>query len=202
MALDFAVVDIETTGLYPNRHKITEISAIRYHNKKIKEEYTTLVNPETHIPAFITSLTGITDLMVKDAPTIDKVMPGFTEFLGDKTFVGHNAGFDMKFLDYNSMKHLKKGIENPVLCTCKLARRLVPYLYSKKLGVVSKHLGIENPNAHRARADALTTTQVLERFLAMLEKRGLTEHQDILNFQKAKIPKLSYIREVYLDYKY
>ena len=197
MTKDFVIVDIETTGLYPNMHKITEISAIRYQNKKIREEFTTLVNPQRHIPSFITSLTGITDSMVKDAPKIDKVMPEFTEFLGDKTFVGHNAWFDMKFLDYNAMKHIKKGLDNPVLCTCKLARRLTPYLYSKKLGVVSKHLGIENPNAHRARADALTTAQVLERFLSMLEKRGIKEHEDIIKFQTAKIPKISYIKHVY-----
>lgn len=197
MTKNFVVVDIETTGLYPLRHKITEISAIRYHNKKIKEEFTTLVNPERHIPLFITNLTGITDKMVKDAPLVHEVMPKFLKFLGNKTFVGHNAWFDMKFLDYNSMKHLNKGIDNDVLCTCKLARRLVPYLYSKKLGVVSDHLGVQNLNAHRARADALATAQILEKFLFMLEKRGIKKHEEIINFQKIKVPKVSHIRDVY-----
>ena len=197
MSKEFVVVDIETTGLYPYLHKITEISAIRYANNKIKEEFTTLINPERHIPLFITNLTGITDSMVKDAPLIHKVMPDFLDFLGDRTFVGHNAGFDFKFLEHNSMKYMRKPIENDVLCTCKLARRLVPYLYSKRLGAVAEHLGITNINAHRARGDALTTVQVLEKFLDMLDKRGIKEHEDILRFQKERIPKLSYIRDVY-----
>ncbi|MBW2992282.1 3'-5' exonuclease [Candidatus Woesearchaeota archaeon] len=197
MSKDFVVVDIETTGLYPYLHKITEISAIRYKNYRIREEFTTLVNPERHIPLFITNLTGITDRMVKDAPLIHKVMPKFLDFLGGRTLVGHNAWFDFKFLEHNSMKYLRKGMENDVLCTCKLARRLVPYLYSKRLNVICNHLGIKNINAHRARGDALATTQILEKFLFMLEKRGVKEHEAILRFQKTRIPKLSYIRDVY-----
>lgn len=191
MGSEFVIVDIETTGLYPSRHKITEISAIRFKNNKIKEEFTTFVNPQRHIPLFITNLTGITDSMVKDAPLIKKVIPKVMDFLGERTFVGHNAWFDFKFLEHNSMRYLRKPIENDVLCTCKLARRLVPYLYSKRLGVVCEHLGINNINAHRARGDALATTQLLEKFLWMLQKRGIREHDDVLRFQKRKIPKVS-----------
>lgn len=190
---DFVVVDIETTGLHPSLHKITEISAIRFKNNKITEEFTTLVNPQSHIPYFITNLTGITDSMVRRAPLIKKVMPQFIGFLGDRTFVGHNAGFDYRFLNHNSMKYIKRSIDNPILCTCKLARRLLPELYSKRLGVVSDHLGIKNINAHRARGDALTTAKVLEKFLYMLEEKGIKEHEDIINFQKTKIPKINYL---------
>lgn len=191
MGSEFVVVDIETTGLYPSRHKITEISAIRFRNNRIMEEFTTLVNPQRHIPLFIANLTGITDSMVKDAPLIKKVIPKFMDFLGEKTFVGHNAWFDLKFLEHNAMKHLRKTIDNDVLCTCKLARRLIPYLPSKRLGFVCEHLGIGNISTHRARGDALATCQILERFLQMLEKRGVTEHEDVLGFQKKKIPKVS-----------
>jgi DNA polymerase III alpha subunit (gram-positive type) len=124
-------------------------------------------------------------------------MPKFMDFLGDRTFVGHNAGFDLKFLEHNAIRYMQRKIDNPIICTCKLARRLVPYLYSKRLGVVCAHLGINNINAHRARGDALATLQVLEKFLLMLEKRGIKEHYEIINFQKAKIPKVSHIRDVY-----
>jgi DNA polymerase-3 subunit alpha (Gram-positive type) len=188
---DFLVVDIETTGLHPSMHRITEISAIRFKNNKIREEFTTLVNPQRHIPSFITNLTGITDSMVKAAPTIQKVMPKFIDFLGDKTFVAHNAGFDYKFLNHNSVRHINRSIDNPILCTCRLARRLLPRLYSKRLGVVSNYLGIKNINAHRARGDALATAQILEKFLYMLEKRGIKEHDEIIKFQKTKIPKIN-----------
>jgi DNA polymerase III subunit alpha, Gram-positive type len=187
---DFVVVDIETTGLHPRLHKITEISAIRFRDNKIREEFTTLVNPQCHIPLFITNLTGITDSMVRNAPHIQKVIPQFIDFLGDRTFVAHNAWFDYKFLNHNSMKYISKNLENPVLCTCKLARRLLPELYSKRLGVVSKHLGIKNIKAHRARGDALATTQILDRFLSMLEEKGIKEHEDILRFQTTKLPKI------------
>jgi DNA polymerase III alpha subunit (gram-positive type) len=78
---DFVVVDIETTGLHPNIHRITEISAIKFKDSKIREEFTTLVNPQCHIPLFITNLTGITDSMVRRAPHIQKVIPQFIDLV-------------------------------------------------------------------------------------------------------------------------
>ncbi len=195
MGLDnrFTVVDIETTGLSPYRHKITEISGAVLYKGKITKEFTSLVNPEVPIPKFITRLTGITDELVKDAPLIDEVIPKFMKFLGKNTFVAHNAWFDLNFLEYSSMKHMKKTIDNDVLCTCKLARRLVPYLSSKKLGALCEHFEIKNEEAHRARGDTIATTEVLRRFLNMLEKRGINDHLEVINFQRTKAPKLSYM---------
>jgi DNA polymerase-3 subunit epsilon len=90
------------------------------------------------------------------------------------------------------MKYAGRNLENPVLCTCRLARRLLPELYSKRLGVVSRHLGIRNIKAHRARGDALATTQVLDRFLSMLEEKGIKEHDEIIRFQTTKLPKVKW----------
>lgn len=189
----FTVVDIETTGLSPYRHKITEISGAVLYKGRIMREFTTLVNPEVHIPSFITRLTGITDELVKGAPLIKEVMPKFLRFLGKNTFVAHNAWFDLNFLEYNLMKHMRKTIDNDVLCTCKLARRLLPYLPSKKLGSICEHFEIKNEEAHRARGDTIATAEVLRRFLDMLEKRGIREHHELIDFQKSKAPKLSYM---------
>jgi len=187
---NFLVLDIETTGLSAYIHKITEISALKMQNGRIIDEFTTLINPETRIPSFITHLTGIDNKLVKDSPKIKQVMPKFYEFLEENTIVGHNATFDYKFLNHNAITHVGKPIENPLLCTCKLARRLLPALPSKRLSALCEHFEIRNEQSHRARGDALATSQILQNFLSELEKRGITKHEEILNFQKSKIPKM------------
>jgi len=186
--MTFTVIDIETTGLSAYYHKITEISAIRF-NGKIKKEFNTLVNPEVEIPRFITKLTGIDNSMVKDAPTIDEVIPKFHKFLGSNVFVAHNATFDYNFLNFAINKHLETNLSNDKLCTCKLARRLLPDLPSKKLSSVYDHFEIINESAHRARGDALSTVKILENFLSILDEKGIKKTSDIVKFQSSKIPK-------------
>ena len=134
------------------------------------EEYTTLVNPLMPIPDEVTALTGIDDAMVADAPAADEVAPAIAEFLGDGVFTAHNAPFDLGFVNSTLAKGKFERIQNPVLCTCKLARRLLPNLYSKSLGPVAKQLGIRNTQRHRAAGDAYATAQVLIQFLRRLEE--------------------------------
>jgi len=180
----FVIVDIETTGLSRYRHKITEISAIKFKDGEIIDEFTTLVNPETKIPSFITKLTGITNEMVKDSPKIHQIIQDFHNFTKDSHFVAHNATFDYNFLNHNLKQHTNKELENQVFCTCKLARRLLPNLPNKKLGTVCDHLNIGNYAAHRARGDAIATTFVFKKFLEHAE--DLTHLKKI---EKSKIPR-------------
>jgi DNA polymerase III epsilon subunit family exonuclease len=187
--MDFTIVDIETTGLSAYYHKITEIAALRYDNGKITEEFSTLVNPKTRIPRFITKLTGIDNEMVKDSPTISQVLPKFHSFIADSVFVAHNATFDYNFIDFALHKHKKKRLDNPKLCTCKLARRLLPELPSKKLASLCEHFNIKNNNAHRAKSDVLATSQIFNNFLDILKEKDIHDIQDILKFQKSKIPR-------------
>ena len=91
---EYVILDLETTGLSKKRHRITEIAAVRIKNKKIVDEFQTLVNPKQRIPSFITRLTGITNDMVREAEPIEKVLPSFLDFLGDHTIVAHCATFD------------------------------------------------------------------------------------------------------------
>ncbi len=175
----YTVIDIETTGLSKHYHKITEIAAVIVNNGKIKKQFQTLVNPESHIPSFITRLTGIDDDMVEDAPLIHETMPKFLKFLGDKVFVAHNASFDYGFLNHNA----KNEIKNSRLCTRKLANRLVPDLHSKKLGVLCEHFGIRNNQAHRAMGDALATAELLNNFFAIMNKKGFSTPEDIIRFE-------------------
>ena len=186
----YIVVDVETTGLSKYRHAITEIAALKYSNGKITDEFVTLVNPKREIPRFITKLTGIDNDMVKDKPTIDEVIPSFLDFLGNDVFVGHNAGFDFNFLDYATYAHVKTNIKNPILCTCKLARRLLPELPSKSLGNLCTHFQINNEQAHRAKSDVLATISLMEIFFDLLKKQEIKEVNDILTFPKSKIPKM------------
>ena len=188
--MDFTIVDIETTGLAAYYHKITEIAALKYKDGKIVNEFSTLVNPEVRIPRFITRLTGIDDEMVKDQPKIKEVMPRFCSFLGESPFVAHFAAFDYKFLDYASQKNIGINLSNHKICTCKLARRLLPELPSKKLSSLCSHFNIENDDAHRAMSDALATSKVFHNFLGMMKEKEIEDIRDILTFQKSKIPKV------------
>jgi len=90
----YIIVDIETTGLSKDRHHITEIAAAMFDGKTILKTFQTLINPQTSIPSFITHLTGITNAMVQDAPTIDQALPDFFDFIQDHILVAHNATFD------------------------------------------------------------------------------------------------------------
>ena len=188
--MSFTIVDIETTGLAAGYHKITEIAALKYNNGRMKKEFSTLINPEVSIPRFITRLTGIDNAMVKDAPTIDKVISKFYSFMGKSVFVAHNATFDYKFLDYNTKVHMGVNLENHKICTCRLARRLLPELGSKKLSSLCEHFKIKNNDAHRAKSDALATAKIFHNFLSMMKKIKIKDIEDILNFQSSKIPKV------------
>jgi DNA polymerase-3 subunit alpha (Gram-positive type) len=109
--------------------------------------------------------------MVKDAPTIDQALPGFFEFLEDHILVAHNATFDYGFLNHNGMKHLERPIQNHIMCTRKLANRLVSHLPSKRLECLCQHFEVINTSAHRAMGDVMATVKIFEQFLTILKKR-------------------------------
>jgi DNA polymerase III epsilon subunit family exonuclease len=92
--------------LSPYKHSITEIAAVRFDGDKILDSFQSLVNPERHIPSFITKLTGIDNEMVDSAPLIQNILPEFVDFLGDDVFVAHNISFDLGFLNYVRYQHL------------------------------------------------------------------------------------------------
>ncbi|MFT4303522.1 MAG: PolC-type DNA polymerase III [Candidatus Woesearchaeota archaeon] len=194
--MGYAVVDIETTGLSRHYHRITEIAGVIVDNGMIVKEFQTLVNPEVKIPGFITKLTGINNDMVKDAPTIDQVMPKFAEFLGDNILVAHNATFDYGFLSANAQRN-NIFLKNKCICTKKLANRLLPDLPNKKLGCLCNHFGITNIQAHRAMADVQATTGVFNNFISMLNEKGFANEEQIIKFQS--IPRKKLLEEVFVN---
>ena len=137
---EYTVFDIETTGLSPTKDKITEIGAIKIKNGKIIDYFSCFVNPEMPIPANIQELTGITGEMVKDAATIEHVLPDFLKFIGDSVLVAHNANFDVSFIR-TAAENMSLSVQNTVLDTLELSRLLFPSLSRHKLDIVAKHLG-------------------------------------------------------------
>ncbi|MBI2572814.1 3'-5' exonuclease [Candidatus Woesearchaeota archaeon] len=180
----YTVVDIETTGLSKNFHRITEIAAAKIRNGQIVDSYQTLINPQTPIPAFITQLTGINNKMVQNAPTISNVIPAFTDFLGKDVFVAHNAAFDFGFLEHNSRMHGFE-LQNSRVCTRKLANRLFPELPRKRLSDLCSHLNITNVQAHRAMGDVQATALVFNNMLSILHQKGISNVDDILKFERS-----------------
>lgn len=155
----YVVFDTETTGLESNKDEIIEIGACKIVNGRIDETFSTFVKPNKRIPREITELTGITNEMVADAPTINYVLPDFYKFCHGANIVGHNVAFDMGFIHAISKK-LSYNFNHPTIDTIEMARSKVPGLKNYKLGTVVERLGIVLDNAHRAINDATATAKV------------------------------------------
>ena len=185
MLNEYIVLDLETTGLSKYKHKITEIAAIKFKDNEIVDKFHTLINPKVKIPSFITKLTGINYEMVKDAPTINEIMPELKEFLSDHTIIAHNSTFDHGFLNQNHLEHYNLPLPNQHLCTRKLAHRLLPELYSKRLSVICEHFEIINKQAHRAMTDVEVTAEIFSRFLEIMKNKKVTTKEDIVKFENS-----------------
>jgi len=174
----YCVLDIETTGFSFRTEKITEVGIMKVKNGEVIDEFSCFVNPEKPIPQRVVEVTNITDDMVKDAETIDKVMPKILEFVGDSVLVAHNADFDIGFLKYNANK-LGLSLDNTYLDTLRLAKDLFPDYKKYKLGKIAENLGIKVEVAHRALDDVDTTVKVLNVMLNMLKEKGVETLDDI-----------------------
>jgi len=159
--LEFAIVDIETTGSQYGADGITEIAIIITDGVRELDRYETLVNPQMRIPKFIVRLTGITDRMVADAPIFSEVAEEIFSFLDGRIFVAHNVNFDYKIVK----AHLQKcGITIPTkrLCTVRMSRKIIPGYPSYSLGKISASLGLNHQNAHRAMGDTEVTAKLFQ----------------------------------------
>ena len=174
----FCVFDLETTGFSAVTEKITEIGIMKLKNGEVIDEFSCFVNPEKHIPERVTEVTNITDEMVKDAETIDKVFPKVLEFIKGSILVAHNAGFDTGFFKQIS-KNLGYEYDYTSIDTLSLAKDLFPDYKKYKLGKIAENLGIKVEVAHRALDDVDTTVKVFKVMLDILKKRGAKKVEDI-----------------------
>ncbi len=174
----YCVLDLETTGISITTEKITEVGIMKVKNGEVIDEFEMFVNPEKPIPQRVVEVTNITDEMVKDAETIDKVFPKILEFVGDSIIVAHNASFDVGFLKHNA-KLLGYEFNNTYIDTLPLAKDLFPDLKKYKLGKIADSLGIEVDVAHRALADVDTTVKVFNVMLKKLKDKGINTVDEI-----------------------
>lgn len=157
----YTIIDVETSG---SKNKITEISIFKYDGKQVIDEFTSLVNPEVYIPDFITSLTGIDNATVADAPTFAEVANAILAITEGTTFVAHNVNFDYNVIR-NEFKALGIEFNRKKLCTVRLSRKLLPGHKSYSLGKLCKSLNINIVDRHRARGDAEATVVLFEMLL-------------------------------------
>lgn len=155
---DYVVIDIETTGLDAEFDDIIELSAIRYVNNVEVAHFSSLVQSEWGISDFITDLTGITDEMLADAPTINEALPKYLDFLGDSILIGHNVNFDINFI-YDKAENMGLEFKNDYIDTMRLSRKLLKEIKNHKLITVKQYFNIDSDSEHRALPDCIATQQ-------------------------------------------
>lgn len=160
---DYVLFDLETTGISCVKDDIIEISAVKVRNGKIVGEFSELVNPLRPIPMAASSVNNITDSMVAGAPTLDKVLPRFIDFVGDDILVGHNIlAFDMKFIYRECDKFYGKALTNDFVDTLKIAKLVFPEWHHRRLEDLAEYYRISTAGAHRALNDCRMNQRVFE----------------------------------------
>jgi len=187
----FAIIDIETCGgkFEYRRGRITEICILVHDGLQVIEKFSTLINPECHISTYFTSLTGITNDMVKDAPTFAQIAKKIIELTENRIFVAHNVGFDYGFIkeEFASMGYKYK---RETLCTVRLSRKFIPNKRSYSLGVLCESLGIEIENRHRAEGDAVATAKLFDLILQLKSNHPQYKNQGVEALMTRRIDKM------------
>ena len=175
---EYVAFDLETTGLSSQKDEIIEIGAVRMQGGKELDRFQTFVNPRRRLEQKIVELTGITDAMLADAPSIETVLPEFLEFVGDRVLVAHNADFDTGFIREACRKQgLNYGFTS--VDTLILSQNLLPHLNKFKLDVVSNALSLPDFNHHRAGDDAVTCGLIFHKLTDKLRELELSRLQEI-----------------------
>lgn len=180
------VLDFETTGLSSNYDRVIEVGALLIKNHKIIDEFVELMNPGVSLSSFITSLTGISNIMLKGKPKPELIMPKLIDFIEDRPIIAHNASFDKRFL-IAELSRAKLSIKNPFLCTMQLAKKLIPDAISYKLADIAKHVGIRvnSQSLHRALGDVKVTAELWKHL-----------HIDVINRTGIRSPNHKHFQEV------
>lgn len=166
LSLDYAVVDVETTGTRCwAGDRITEIAVVAVRDGVVAETFESLVNPERPIPPWVSRLTNISWDMVKDAPRFRDICDHVVRAMDGAIFVAHNAPFDWRFVTTEIERATGRQLDGRRLCTVRLARKLLPQLRSRRLDYLAMHYGVHITARHRAGGDAVATAEILVRLL-------------------------------------
>ena len=182
----FVVLDLETTGLKATEDRITEVGAVKVRGGEVLGELRTFVHPGCRIPPAITAVTGITDAMVRDAPTLLSVLPTVLRFLDGAVFVAHNAAFDLGFLRAAAQRCDLPHPDPVVIDTARLARRLVrDEVRNCRLSTLATHFRSPTRPEHRALADARATVAVLHGLIERAGSLGATTLEDLRDLTRS-----------------
>ncbi len=188
--ITFLVIDLETTGGAPHLGAgITEIGAVKVRAGEVLGEFKSFIDPQHPVPAYITDLTGITDEMVFQAPTIAQIFPSLLEFMGspeETVLVAQNAPFDLSFLTYSARTHGFDWPKYPVLDTAIIARKVLSRdeVPNCKLGTLAEFFGTKTTPNHRALDDARATVDVFHGLLERLGSHDIYTLEELNNFGK------------------
>ena len=176
---DYIVFDIETTGLDSSYDEVIEIGAIKIKNDKIVSKFNSLVKPKNAIDEYITELTGITNEMVKDAPTIEEVLPDFMDYIDNDILIGHNVNFDINFIYDNLYRNKLDVLTNNFIDTMRISRKLLPNLSHHRLIDLARYFEIDTTNNHRTLKDCEITMNVYEN----LKEIALRKYDNVDEFK-------------------
>jgi DNA polymerase-3 subunit epsilon len=185
----FCVVDLETTGS-TETDAITEFGAVKVRGGEVLGEFQTLVNPRSHIPPLIAVLTGITNQMVAEAPTLGQVLPAFLAFASQTVIVAHNAPFDVGFLRRACLEHAYPWPKWPVVDTVTLARQILlrDEVPNCRLATLATHFHATTTPNHRALQDARATVDVLHGLIERVGNLGVHTIEDLHEFSRRVSP--------------
>ena len=181
--MEYAILDIETTGGKYNEEGITEIAIYRFDGDKVVDQFASLVNPEIPIQPFVVNLTGINNAMLRTAPKFHEVAKRIIEITNDAILVAHNAQFDNRILT-TEFDRLGYNFDKQTLCTVELAKLLMPDMASYSLGKLVQALGIPIANRHRAGGDALATVELFKLLLLKDAKKEMVQQHIKTNPRK------------------
>ena len=185
----YAIVDIETTGGKFNEEGITEIAIYRHDGHQIVDQFSSLVNPERPIQAFVASLTGINNNMLRQAPKFYEVAKRIVEITDNAILVAHNAQFDYRILR-TEFTRLGYEFERRTICTVELSKKLLPGHSSYSLGKLTRALGIPISDRHRAQGDAQATVKLFQLLLDRDHEKNIVEASIRLDPKKQLEPNL------------
>ncbi len=172
----YCIVDVETTGGVKGPARLTEIAIFRHDGQQVIDSFHSLINPECPIPPFIRHLTGISDEMVRDAPTFADVASNVLSITEDAVFVAHNVSFDFNFIQ-KELNWLGYDFLRRTVCTVRTSRKLIPGHASYSLGKLCQALNIPLNGRHRAQGDAAATVLLFEMLLRH-DSKGLIPRVD------------------------
>lgn len=192
----YAILDIETTGGKYNEEGITEIAIYRYDGQQVVDQFISLVNPERPIQLFVSTLTGITNEMLRNAPKFYEIAKRVIEITEGCVFVAHNAVFDYRVVSLE-FERLGYHYQRETICTVELSKRLLPGMASYSLGKLVRELGIPVIDRHRAAGDARATVSLFKILLSKdLNKEIITSSVRVIPKKQVDTKLLEILKEL------